>query len=55
MEFRIEFENEMRDWITALGRPTWDEEAEVYKEREWQLAWAAYIRCWKKYVMKKDD
>lgn len=53
MQLRLEFENEMQDWIKANGRPTWDEEWEVYKEEPWQLAWVAYLKCWKKHVMNK--
>lgn len=28
----------------VLGRPTWNDEAEIYEEKEWQLAWIAYRR-----------
>ncbi|WPE80203.1 hypothetical protein SB581_12095 [Acinetobacter baumannii] len=45
MSLRIEFENDMKDWIKAYGRPTFDEEAGIYKETEWQLAWVAYRRA----------
>jgi len=45
MDLRIKFENAMQDWIKALGRPTWDDEAEIYQEQRWQLAWVAYKRA----------
>lgn len=45
MSLRIEFENDMKDWIEAYGRPTFDEESGLYQEKEWQLAWVAYRRA----------
>ena len=45
MSLRIEFENDMQDWIKALGCPTWNVEAGIYEEQQWQLAWIAYKRA----------
>lgn len=45
MSLRIEFENDMQDWVTTLGRPTWNDEAGLYEEKEWQLAWVSYKRA----------
>ncbi|WOE32730.1 MULTISPECIES: hypothetical protein [unclassified Acinetobacter] len=45
IELRIQFENDMQDWIMAFGRPTWDEDQELYEEKEWQFAWIAYCRA----------
>lgn len=39
MSLRIQFENNMQDWIVVLGRPTWNDEAEI----EWQLAWTSIL------------
>lgn len=44
MNLRIEFENDMQDWVNALGHPKWNDEAGLYEEQEWQLAWVAYKR-----------
>lgn len=55
MDLRLEFENEMQDWIKAHGRPTWDEDVEIYKEKEWHFAWVAYRKAWKKYTRKESE
>lgn len=45
MTLREQFEYDMKDWIEAYGRPTFDEESMIYVEKEWQLAWVAYRRA----------
>lgn len=41
---REKFEESFQDWMIGYGKPTWDANAEIYKEQHWQMAWVGWLR-----------